>query len=260
MARSVKRQLDQAGFSQGWEQIKKQEESSLRTRIWAQDEIAITHPQHSTPTEPSVLEEDRTTEAEIQQPPVEPPPSRAKEAPLEDPWEKGKTAYKVDVIELLKWTIARDLEHEHIKGERAITYLMLDNYYEKVMVTGIPGLNLELQNGEEQAIYYWFYRKSYGYGYSACPMGQIELANKLQWSRDRVKRHLASLIKKGHITPLEQYRMFQNYRPQVFEVAFPRILLQRKIDQIKDEAQRAFIREQIAKVLGESSPDHEAIA
>jgi hypothetical protein len=57
MARSVKRQLEQAGFSQGWEQIKKQEESSLRTRIWAQDEIAITHPQHSTPTEPPVLEE-----------------------------------------------------------------------------------------------------------------------------------------------------------------------------------------------------------
>jgi hypothetical protein len=35
--------------------------------------------------------------------------------------------------------------------------------------------------------------------------------------------------------------------------------LQRKIDQITDEVQRAFIREQIAKVLGESSPDHEAI-
>jgi hypothetical protein len=260
MARSVKRQLEQAGFSQGWEQIKKQEESSLRTRIWAQDEIAITHPQHATSTEPPVLDEERTVEAAIHQPPVQAPPAHTKEAPLEDPWEKGKTAYKVDVLELLKWTIASDLEHEHVKGERAITYLMLDNYYEKVMVTGIPGLNLELQNGEEQAIYYWFYRKSYGYGYSACPMGQIELANKLQWSRDRVKRHLASLIKKGHITPLEQYKMFQNYRPQVFEVAFPRILLQRKIDQIKDEAHRAFVREQIAKVLGESSPDHEAIA
>jgi hypothetical protein len=81
MARSVKRQLDQAGFSQGWEQIKKQEESSLRTRIWAQDEIAITHPQHSTPTKPQVLEEDCTTEAEIQQPPVEAPLPAPKKHP-----------------------------------------------------------------------------------------------------------------------------------------------------------------------------------
>src|SRR6266571_5214537 len=129
----------------------------------------------------------------------------------EDPWERGKEAYKVDVLELLKWTIARDTEHEHTKGERAVTYLMLDNYYEKVMVTGIPGLNLELQTGEEQAMYFWFYRKSYGYGYSACPMGQLELAHKLKWSRDRVKRHLTTLIKKGHITPLDRYKMFNNY-------------------------------------------------
>ena len=84
MARSVKRQLEQAGFSQGWEQIKKQEESSLRTRIWAQDEIAITHPQHATPTEPPVLDEERTVEAAIHQPPVQAPPAHTKEAPLEE--------------------------------------------------------------------------------------------------------------------------------------------------------------------------------
>ena len=177
--------------------------------------------------------------------------TRENDAALEDPWETGKEAYKVDVLELLKWTIASDTEHEHIKGERAVTYLMLDNYYEKVMVTGIPGLQLELQTGEEQAMYFWFYRKSYGYGYSACPMGQLELAHKLKWSRDRVKRHLITLIKKGHITPLDRYKMFNNYRPQVFEVAFPRILLQRKIDQIKDEANREYIRREVAKFLGD---------
>jgi hypothetical protein len=176
---------------------------------------------------------------------------RSTEPQDEDPWEKGKAEYKVDVLDLLKWTIASDTEHEHSRGDRATVYLMLDNYYEKVMVTGIPGLQLEVQTGEEQAMYYWFYRKSYGYGYSACPMGQLELAHKLKWSRDRVKRHLASLIKKGHITPLERYKMFQNYRPQVFEVAFPRVLLQTKIDQIKDEANREYIRQQIAKFLGE---------
>lgn len=86
--------------------------------------------------------------------------TRENDAALADPWETGKEAYKVDVLELLKWTIASDTEHEHTKGERAVTYLMLDNYYEKVMVTGIPGLQLELQTGEEQAMYFWFYRKS----------------------------------------------------------------------------------------------------
>ncbi len=174
---------------------------------------------------------------------------------LEDPWEKGKAEYKIDVRELLKWTIASDIEHPHSKGDRATIYLMLDNYYERVMITGIPGLDLALQTGEEQAMYFWFYRKAYGYGYSACPMGQLELANKLKWSRERVKRHLASLVKKGHITPLERYKMFQNYRPQVFEVAFPRILLQHKIDQIKDETDREYVRREIAKFLGNTGSE-----
>ena len=261
MARADKRRLEQEALSRGWDQIRKQENSSLRTRIWQQEEVAIVQ-QHealpsaeapSKPGPPDLKPEDDEALVIV-------PAPRVKDVLLEDPWEKGKSEYKVDVLELLKWTIASDIEHEHSKGERAITYLMLDNYYEKVMVTGIPGVHLELQTGEEQAMYYWFYRKSYGYGYAACPMGQLELAHKLKWSRDRVKRHLASLIKKGHITPLEKYKMFQNYRPQVFEVAFPRILLQRKIDQIKDKANRAFIRQQIAKFLGESCTEHDAIA
>jgi len=260
MARSDKRQLEREGFSKGFQQVAKQEESPVRDRLWKQDEIDITSSQAPISPKPPVLEETPDSELELEKSLMNVPSERTKEALLEDPWEKDKAEYKVDVLELLKWSIASDVEHEHSKGERAITYLMLDNDYERVMVTGIPDLNLELQTGEEQAVYYWFYRKSYGYGYTACPMGQLELAHKLKWSRDRVKRHLASLIKKGHITPLEKYKMFQNYRPQVFEVAFPRILLQRKIDQIKDEANRTFIRQQIAKFLGESGPEHEAIA
>ena len=260
MARPDKRRLEQEALSRGWDQIRKQESSSLRTRIWQQEEVAIVQQEAIPSSEAPPITEPSAIEAEYEEVPVIAPFPHVKEVLLEDPWEKGKTEYKVDVLELLKWTIASDAEHEHSKGERAITYLMLDNYYEKVMVTGIPGLNLELQTGEEQAMYFWFYRKSYGYGYAACPMGQLELAHKLKWSRDRVKRHLASLIKKGHITPLEKYKVFQNYRPQVFEVAFPRILLQRTIDQIKDEASRAFARQQIAKFLGHSSSEHEAIA
>jgi hypothetical protein len=260
MARSDKRQLEREGFSKGFQQVAKQEESPVRDRLWKQDEIDITSTQALTPPKLPVLEETPDPEIELKESLVKVPSERTKETLLEDPWEKDKAEYKVDVLELLKWNIASDIEHEHSKGKRAITYLMLDNYYERVMVIGIPGLNLELQTGEEQAVYYWFYRKSYGYGYTACPMGQLELAHKLKWSRDRVKRHLASLVKKGHITPLEKYKMFQNYRPQVFEVAFPRLLLQGKIDQIKDEANRAYIRQQIAKFLGESGSEHEAIA
>ena len=214
MARPDKRRLEQEALSRGWDQIRKQESSSLRTRIWQQEEVAIVQQEAIPSSEAPPITEPSAIEAQYEEVPVIAPSPHVKEVLLEDPWEKGKTEYKVDVLELLKWTIASDAEHEHSKGERAITYLMLDNYYEKVMVTGIPGLNLELQTGEEQAMYFWFYRKSYGYGYAAFPMGQLELAHKLKWSRDRVKRHLASLIKKGHITPLENIRCFRTTGPR----------------------------------------------
>jgi hypothetical protein len=141
-------------------------------------------------------------------------------------------------VEVFKWNITSDTERDHVKEARPTSYLIFDNYYDRVMVTGVPGLDLPLQTGEEQVIYFWFYKKSYGFGYSVCPMGQLELAHKLQWSRDRVKRHLASLIGKGHIKPLEEFPPFRNHRPQVYRVMLPREILRQTIDGIKEQDRR----------------------
>jgi hypothetical protein len=185
----------------------------------------------------------RTTpldEPEISPPPE--PPSRQKptkeEEPEVDPFDQAKEKYRVDLVELFKWNITSDAEKEHVKGAKPTSYLIFDNYYDRVMVSGIPGLDLALQTGEEQVIYFWFYKKSYGFGYSVCPMGQLELAHKLQWSRDRVKRHLATLIDKGHIKPLEEFPPFRNHRPQVYRVMLPREILREKVDEIKDQERR----------------------
>jgi hypothetical protein len=149
-----------------------------------------------------------------------------------------KEKSRVDLVEVFKWNITSDVEKDHVKEARPTSYLIFDNYYDRVMVTGMPGLDLPLQTGEEQVIYFWFYKKSYGFGYSVCPMGQLELAHKLQWSRDRVKRHLASLIEKGHIKPLEEFPPFRNHRPQVYRVMLPREILRQTIDGIKEQDRR----------------------
>jgi hypothetical protein len=45
---------------------------------------------------------------------------------------------------------------------------------DKLQLLGLPQLD-----GQEQAMYYWFYRLSYGYGYSACAMADATLMKKL---------------------------------------------------------------------------------
>jgi hypothetical protein len=188
----------------------------------------------------------RTRATPLDEPEIAPPPMppaaaklpKEKEEPEVDPFEAAKEQYRVDLIEVFKWNITSDTEGEHVKEARPTSYLIFDNYYDRVMVSGIPGFDLALQTGEEQVIYFWFYKKSYGFGYSACPMGQLELAHKLQWSRDRVKRHLASLIEKGHIKPLEEFPPFRNHRPQVYRVMLPREILRQKIDSIKEQERR----------------------
>jgi hypothetical protein len=188
-------------------------------------------------------------EPEISPPPA--PPTRTalpkEEEPEVDTFDTAKEKYRVDLIEVFKWNITSDAEKEHVKEARPTSYLIFDNYYERVMVTGIPGLDLPLQTGEEQVIYFWFYKKSYGFGYSACPMGQLELAHKLGWSRDRVKRHLATLIDKGHIKPLEEFPPFRHYRPQVYRVMLPREILRAKIDDIKEQDRREAMLQAMAE-------------
>jgi hypothetical protein len=187
----------------------------------------------------------RTRTSPLDEPEISPPPeppARTKppkeEEPEVDPFDVAKEKYRVDLVEVFKWNITSDADKEHVREAKPTTYLIFDNYYDKVMVSGIPSLDLPLQTGEEQVIYFWFYKKSYGFGYSACPMGQLELAHKLQWSRDRVKRHLATLIEKGHIKPLEEFPPFRNHRPQVYRVMLPREILREKIDGIKEQERR----------------------
>jgi hypothetical protein len=198
----------------------------------------------------------RTRTTPLDEPEIAPPPmppvsgklAKEKEAePEVDPFEAAKEQYRVDLIEVFKWNITSDTEREHVKEARPMSYLIFDNYYDRVMVSGISGLELALQTGEEQIIYFWFYRKAYGFGYSACPMGQLELAHKLQWSRDRVKRHLASLVEKGHIKPLDEFPPFRNHRPQVYRVMLPREILRQKIDEIKEQERREAMMQAMAE-------------
>jgi hypothetical protein len=188
-------------------------------------------------------------EPEISPPPA--PPTRPKpleeETPEADPFDLAKEKYRVDLVEVFKWKITSDAEKDHVKEAKPTSYLIFDNYYDRVMVAGVPGLDLPLQTGEEQVIYFWFYKKSYGFGYSVCPMGQLELAHKLQWSRDRVKRHLASLIEKGHIKPLEEFPPFRNHRPQVYRVMLPREILRQTIDGIKEQERREAMMQAMAE-------------
>jgi hypothetical protein len=190
------------------------------------------------------------------EPPTDRPPEppahevRQQDEPKDiDPFELVKEQYRVNVMDMLKWSISSDPDQESVKRERSHSYLLFDNYYERVMVTGIKKLHLELQNGDEQAVFAWFYRKSYGFGYSVCPMGQRELMKKLMWSKERVKNHLDSLIEKGHITPLEEFPPFKNHRAQIYQVAFPRQLLEQKIEQLKNEKLKEQMRADVARMF-----------
>jgi DNA-binding MarR family transcriptional regulator len=193
----------------------------------------------------------RINEPDLEAPPPEPPrqnPNLTAEEPEPDPFELVKEQYRVNLADLLRWNISMSPGQEHVKEDRSTRFLLFDNYYEPVMVDGIEGLDLPLQTGDEQILFFWFYRRSYGFGYRVCAMGQLELANKLGWSRGRVKRHLTSLIKKGHVKPLKEFPPFRNYRAQIFEVMLPRQFLEQHIDRLADEQRRAIALEALQQL------------
>jgi hypothetical protein len=163
-----------------------------------------------------------------------------------DPYIVGKEKYRVDVQQLMRLKIEYDVEKEHTESERATDYLLYDNYFDKALVTGSPGVSEEnLLAGEEQAMYFWFYRKSYGFGYSCCPMGITELQEKLKWSRSTVMKYLDSLVAKGVLTPLNEFKPYKNRRPQVYAVIFPRERLRIDTDQYKTDTRRQYAQEAI---------------
>jgi hypothetical protein len=161
-----------------------------------------------------------------------------------DPYITGKEKYRVDVQQLMRLKIEYDVEKEHTESERATDYLLYDNYFDKALVTGTPGVSEEnLLAGEEQAMFFWFYRKSYGFGYSCCPMGLTELEEKLKWSRSTVIKYLDSLVAKGVVTPLHEFKPYKNRRPQVYAVIFPRERLRDDINQHKVDTRRQYAQE-----------------
>ncbi len=92
MARPDKRRLEQEALSRGWEQIRKQESSSLRTRIWQQEEVAIVQQEAIPSSEAPPITEPPAIETESEELPVIAPSPHVKEVLLEDPWEGSSTA------------------------------------------------------------------------------------------------------------------------------------------------------------------------
>ena len=168
----------------------------------------------------------RLTEPETERPRESPPPHTSKEDPFER--EKDKR-YKVNLIDSLKIKVATDPGEPATQSSHAVNYLIFDNYFDylcsnRFAVYGVPQLN-----GQEQAMYYHFYRTSYGYGYSACPMSEATLMQRLCWVRKHVKRVLASLLAKGMIRKEVEFPLFQHRRPQVYRVFLPREVLQNSL-------------------------------
>jgi hypothetical protein len=161
-----------------------------------------------------------------------------------DPYILGKEKYKVDIQKLFRLKIEYDVDKEHTESDRPTDYLMFDNYFDKALVTGVPGVSEEnLLTGEEQAMFFWFYRKSYGFGYSCCAMGLTELAEKLKWARSTVMKYVDSLVAKGVIIPLEEFKPYRNKRAQVYYVTFPRERLRLDTDQHKLDTRRQYAQE-----------------
>jgi hypothetical protein len=166
-----------------------------------------------------------------------------------DPYSTGKEKYRVDLQQLLRLKIEYDVDKEHTESDRATDFLLYDNYFDKALVTGTPGVSEEnLLNGEEQAMFYWFYRKSYGFGYSCCPMGLTELQEKLKWSKTTVMKYLDSLIAKGVIIPLDEFKPYKNRRPQAYRVILPRERLRDDTNQYKIDTRRQYAQEALREM------------
>lgn len=174
-------------------------------------------------------------------------PGERKKPQEVDPWEMERENYKVNISQLLKIDPS---VFDKRQNSTATKFLLWDNYFEAALVDGLTvleeeGIKQELLNGQHQILYFWLYRHSYGYGYRACAMGQKQLAKKLHWSINKVKRYLRELEQKEIIKPI--FAPFNNRRPTVYEVMFPRQILEGKLALIKEERRD----EAAQKALGE---------
>jgi hypothetical protein len=153
-----------------------------------------------------------------------------------DPWELVKDKrYRVNLSKLLQSDVPTDPDQETTQSRFATKYLLFDNYFDYLCSDKLKPLGLPQLDGEEQAMYFVFYRFSYGYGYSACPMADATLIKRLDWGREHVKYVRDRLIKKGVIRREPEFPLFGGRRPQVYRVFLPREILQSAIDAIQHE-------------------------
>jgi hypothetical protein len=175
----------------------------------------------------------RVVEPEIERPRENPSPVRV---PKGDPFEREKDKrYKVDLHEKFKLKVALDPAEAATKSPHAISYLMFDNYFDYLCSPHLAPYGIPQLSSDEQVMYFWFYRMSYGYGYSACPMSDGELARRLQWTRKHLHPVRDSLLKKGAIRIEVDFPLFRNKRPQVYRVFLPREILENTFKRLQEE-------------------------
>jgi hypothetical protein len=172
---------------------------------------------------------------------VEPATERPRETPphiytpKDDPFEREKDKrYKIDLFEMLKVKTAVNPEETSTVSAHAVNYLLFDNYFDYLCSDRLKAYGVPHLDGQEQAMYLCFYRFSYGYGYSACPMSEAALMQRLDWVRKHVKRVLASLLEKKVIAKELEFPMFRHRRPQVFRVYLPREIVQTTLQENRD--------------------------
>jgi len=174
----------------------------------------------------------KVVEPATERPQESPPPVYV---PKDDPFEREKDKrYKVDLFEKLKIKTAVDPDEDSTISDHAVNYLIFDNYFDylcsdRLQLYGVPHLD-----GQEQAMYLCFYRFSYGYGYSACPMSEATLMQRFNWVRKHVKRVLGSLLAKEVIAKELEFPMFRHRRPQVFRVYLPREIVHTALQKVRD--------------------------
>jgi hypothetical protein len=181
-------------------------------------------------------------------PSTRPPRSQPNPPPEHDPFDAAKERFRVNLFELLHWQVPTDLASETTRGERASRYLVFDKYFSLVMTGELESLGLPRLDGEAQAMYLWFYWKSFGYGYQVCAMGHAELIARLNWARNRVRKVLKQLLESNIIEALPEFPPFRNHRPQVYRVYLPRELLAQRLKALRHEQRQESAREGIARL------------
>ena len=143
--------------------------------------------------------------------------------------------FRVDLSKLLRDEVSTDPEQETVQNRHAVRYLLFDNYFDYLCTGELESIGVPRLDGQEQAMYFLFYRFSYGYGYSACPMSEATLMGRLDWVRKHVKRVRQSLLNKKVIEELEEFPLFRSRRPQVYAVRLPRQIVEQVVKDLQSK-------------------------